>query len=121
MQSLSNYQWYSSQNQNKEIANFVQKHKRPQITSAILRKQIKAGGTNLHDFRLFYKAIVIKTVWYQQKTEIQTNGTRQKDQRYIHTSMGTIYFTKEARIYYEENTASSISGTGKMGQLYVKE
>ena len=55
------------------------------------------------------------------KTEIQTNGTRQKDQRYIHTSMGTIYFTKETKIHYEENTASSISDTGKTGQLYVKE
>ena len=47
-----------------KIENFVWKHKRPQITSAILKKKIKAGGTNLQDIRLFYKAIVIKTVWY---------------------------------------------------------
>ena len=29
--------------------------------------------------------------------------------------------TKEARIYNEEKTVSSISGAGKTGQLYVKE
>ena len=29
--------------------------------------------------------------------------------------------TKEDRIYNGENTVSSISGSGKIGQLYVKE
>ena len=29
--------------------------------------------------------------------------------------------TKEARIYNGENTASSVSGAGKTGQLHVKE
>ena len=29
--------------------------------------------------------------------------------------------TKEARIYNEEKTVSSISGVGKTGQLHVKE
>ena len=35
--------------------------------------------------------------------------------------MGTLFFTKEARIYNEEKTASSIIGAGKTGQLHVKE
>ena len=29
-----------------------------------LEKEDQTGRTNLYDFRLFYKAIVIKTVWY---------------------------------------------------------
>ena len=55
------------------------------------------------------------------KTEIQTNGTRQKAQKETHALMGTLVLTKEARIYNEAKTASSISGAGKTGQLHVKE
>ena len=35
--------------------------------------------------------------------------------------MGTLFFTKEARIYNEAKTASLIKGAGKPGQLHVKE
>ena len=35
--------------------------------------------------------------------------------------MGTLYFTKEARIYNGAKTDSSINGAGKTGQLHVKE
>ena len=49
------------------ILKFVWKHKRSQMAKTVLRKKTRTGSILLPDLGLYYKATLIKAVWYQHE------------------------------------------------------
>ena len=85
-----------------------------------MRKNNGAGGINLPDFRLYYTATVIMTVWYWHKTKNIHQWDKIASPEISLCTYRYLILTKEARIYNEVKTASSINDTGKTGKLHVK-
>ena len=60
------------------ISQFVWKYEKPRIAKAIVKKMNRTGAINLPDFRLYYKATVIKTVWYWHRQKYRSMEQNRK-------------------------------------------
>jgi hypothetical protein len=80
-----------------------------------MSKKRNAGGITIADFKLYYRAILIKTAWYWHKNRHEDQWNRTGDPDANLQSYSHLIFDKGAQNLSRRKDTSPTNGTGKNG------
>jgi hypothetical protein len=89
----------------KSTLKFMWKHKRPWIAKTVLSKKNNAGNITIPNFKLYYRAILIKTAYYCHKNTCEGQCNRIEDPDRNPCSYAHLIFDKDAKTYNGEKTS----------------
>ena len=85
-----------------------------------MKKKTKAGGITIPDFKLYYKAVIIKTVCNWHKNRHIDQGNRIENLELDPQKHGQLIFDKAGK-NIQKKTVSLTNGAGRTGQQHAEE
>ena len=92
------------------------------MSKVIFNNKRNSGGIIIHDLKLYYRAIVIKTAWCWYRDRQVDQWNRIEDPELNPYTFGHLIFDKGAKtIQWEKKTAFSTNGAASTGGQHVEK